>query len=27
MLCYLEHLELGGRAHRLDGEPVRWAAT
>jgi glyoxylase-like metal-dependent hydrolase (beta-lactamase superfamily II) len=27
MLCYLEHLELGGRVHRLDGEPVRWAAT
>jgi len=27
MLCYLEHLELGGRVRRLDGEPVGWAAT
>ena len=27
MLCYLEHLELGGRVRRLGGEPVRWAAA
>ena len=25
MLCYLEHLERGGRVRRLAGEPVRWA--
>jgi hypothetical protein len=26
-LCYLEHLEAGGRVQRLDTDPQRWAAT
>jgi hypothetical protein len=26
-LCYLEHLEAGGRVERRDTDPHRWAAT
>jgi hypothetical protein len=26
-LCYLEHLELGGRVQRLDTDPQRWRAA
>jgi glyoxylase-like metal-dependent hydrolase (beta-lactamase superfamily II) len=27
MLCYLEHLERGGRLRRIDGDPTRWTAA